>query len=445
VRSDRRPAKAARIAVAQDERAIRTAVEPGRPCLVSAALIRARCSVRDPASVLLLCQVSGAVAAFVANILAARALGPSGRGELALLLQIAYMSSLGLLLGTDRSVVAVYSGTHVRGVTRTFVRLLIAPSTICMAGAVALLAVPLPAFGTWRIGLAVALLFAVTNAFARAVRAIAIAARRQRDYLVYGLVSDGLLLLAIGLLYILGADDSTTWLLAYLIVNTVTAAVWFGAWSCRRPPRGATGPEGGLRESRREGLQLLPSALARSGVLRLDRLLLAGLASSAALGEYAAVATMTELIAWPVMAFVDSRLGVWREAHDRGELRLRRVLVLLSAYCAAASVLVGLATRFLLVPLLGAGYASASDLVLPLVGAAATYGVSQVLISVLIATRRNALASVLEVVGFGVSIVGYVVLVSRFGALGAAYGSLLGNLACMVPAAILLIHTWRRR
>ncbi|MGH3479781.1 MAG: hypothetical protein ACRDQD_23450, partial [Nocardioidaceae bacterium] len=149
----------------------------------------ARRIVGDPASVLLTCQLIVAAVAFVANILAARTLDPAGRGELALLLQIAYMSSLGLVLGTDRSVVVVYAGTPVRIVTRSFVRLLLTPSTICLALVVAALAVPVPGIESWRIGLALALLFTVTNAFARAVRSIAIAAGRQQDFLRYTLLS----------------------------------------------------------------------------------------------------------------------------------------------------------------------------------------------------------------------------------------------------------------
>lgn len=424
-----------------------TGLEPGEPAVTTGPRVVIRRVVRDPASVLLTVQLTTAAVAFFVNIVAARTMGPAGRGELALLLQIAYMSSVGLLLGSDRSVVAVFSGRPVRVVTRSFVRLLTIPSTVCLAVTVAVLAVPIPGTGSWQGALALALLFAVTNAFVRAVRSIAIASGQQREFLGYGLVLNGLLVLAIGLLFVLGIDDSTTWMLAYLLTGTVPTAVWLVRWARREPSnrdRGAP-PQVDLRQSRREGLQILPSAVSQSGVLRLDRLLLAGLASTTALGIYATVGTMTELLAWPLVAFADSRLGAWREAYDRGALRVRNILLLASAYCLVAAVLMVLAVRFLLLPLLGPAYRPAEDLVIPLVAAAAVFGLGRLLVSMLIAARRNLHASAVEVLGLGVGVVGYVVLIDRYGALGAAYGSLLSYFTCLAIAGILLVRVRRSR
>jgi O-antigen/teichoic acid export membrane protein len=406
----------------------------------------ARRVVDDPASVLLTCQLIVAAVAFVANILAARTLEPSGRGELALLLQIAYLSSLGLVLGTDRSVIVVYAGTPVRIVTRSFMRLLMTPSAICLALVVAVAAVGVAGIGSWRVGLALALVFAVTNALARAVRSIAIAAGQQRDFFRYTLFSNGLLILAIVSLFLLEVGNSALWVLAYLVAGTVSTVACLArwAWSGRLASHAGVMPTDGLRQARREGLQLLPYALAHSGVLRLDRLLLAGLASTAALGIYASVATMTELIAWPLLAFVSSRLGSWRKAHDSGALRLRKLFVLAAAYCASAAVLMAVTTHLLLLPLLGPAYRSAEELVLPLVAAAAVFGMAHLVVSVLIAIRRNVLTSVAEMVGFGVSVVSYVVLIGHYGALGAAYGSLVGYFTSLAVAGGILLVCLRR-
>lgn len=423
-----------------------TATQSPPPRAGIATMARARRLTGDPASVLLTCQLIVAAVAFVINILAARTLEPAGRGELALLLQIAYMSSLGLLLGTDRSVVVVYAGTPVRIVTRSFLRLLVTPSAICLVVVVAVAAVPVPGIGSWRSGLALALLFAVTNAFVRAVRAIAIAAGRQQDFLRYTLLSNALLVLAIVALFLLDAGNSAFWVLAYLGAGTVSTAACLArwAWSARLGSHLGAVPAGGRRAARREGLQLLPSALAHSGALRLDRLLLAGLASTAALGIYASVATMTELIAWPLLAFVSSRLGVWRKAHDSGALPLRTLFVLAAAYCGIAAVVMAVALHFLLLPLLGPAYRSAGELVLPLVAAAGVFGMANLVVSVLIAIRRNALASVAEVIGFGVSLVSYVVLIGHYGALGAAYGSLVGYVTSLAVAGGILLVCARR-
>lgn len=389
---------------------------------------------------LLICQLVAAGAAFVVNILAARALAPSGRGELALMLQLAYMCSLGLLLGCDRSVVAVYSGRPARLVARSFVRLLTAPSSVGLAILIAVLVVPLPGIGSWRTGIALTLLFAVANAFVRAVRSVAIAAGRQREFLGYTLACESLRLVCIGLLFLGGNTSSTTWMLAYVVVGVLPTAVWITRWALRAAPDSTPASPDALRAARREGLQLLPSSMANSGMLRLDRVLLAALASTAALGIYASVATMTELLAWPLMAFADSRLGVWREAHDRGTLAVRRILGGVVVYCVAAACLLAVALYVALVPLLGPDYEPARQLVLPLVAASAVFGTAQIVVNLLIAVRRNTMASVAEVVGFAVSIVTYVVLIGRYGAAGAAYGTLLGYLACLTCAGALLLR-----
>lgn len=390
---------------------------------------------------LLVCQLIGAAVAFIANIAAARTLEPAGRGELALLLQIAYLSSLGLLLGCDRSVITTYSSRPVSTVARSFVRLLVAPSALFQIVIVAVLALPVPGIASWRTGLVLALLFAVVNAFVRAVRSVAIATGRHRNFLVYSLVSEALMLLALGLLVLTDVRESALWMLAYLVVGTAPTAVLLLLWTRVRPAvqEDAGAGAAALRTARREGLQILPSALAHSGTLRIDRLLLAGLASTTALGMYASVATMTELIAWPLLAFADSRLGRWREAHDGGTLRLRKLLIATGLYCVAAVAVMTVTLRLILVPLLGPAYEPSLVLVLPLVVAAAVFGVSQILINLLIAVHRGPAASAVEIGGFVVSIVAYVVLIERWGALGAAYGSLLGYSTCLIAAGLLLM------
>ncbi|HEX2806777.1 MAG TPA: hypothetical protein VHN80_11465, partial [Kineosporiaceae bacterium] len=198
------------------------------------------------------------------------------------------------------------------------------------------------------------------------------------------------------------------------------------------------------RAARREGVQLFPAAIANTGMLRLDRLLLAGMASTAALGVYASVATMTEVLAWPLLTFADSRLGRWRAAHDRGELDLRRVLTVVAGYAAGAGVIVGVLLHALVVPLLGEQYRSARQLVAPLVVAAMVFGAAQVLIAGLTARRRNGLASFAEAVGFGVSMVAYVLWIPGSGAMGAAYGSLIGYTAGFLVAGAALLLVRRR-
>jgi O-antigen/teichoic acid export membrane protein len=393
----------------------------------------------DPSSMLFAAQLCVAGCALLANILAARVLGPAGRGELALLLQIGYFGSLGVVLGCDRSVVAVYSGRSLGSTVRVALSLLARPSLAALLGAGIILALPVEIIESWRVRLALAALFVITNSLARMVRAIAITTARTRQYLAFELTQGALLLLGLGVLTLLDRTSSALWLLAYLLAGGVATASWLVCWSrSSAGPAGDSGPPDARRAARREGLQLVPATLAHSGTLRLDRLVLVALASTEALGLYATVATMTELIAWPIQAFADSRLGVWRRAYDRGTLSLRPVLWAATAYSALAVLVVVVVVHWLLVPLFGPAYAASAGLVLPLALAAAAYGISQLLVAALTSVHHPKLSSMTEMVGLAVSAVAYPVLISRFGPLGAACGSLVAYTACLMFAGVLL-------
>ena len=90
------------------------------------------------ALVLLVSQIGVALGALLVNIFSARALGPSGRGALALHLQISYIVGAAALLGRDRSLLATAAqGVSLSSGMRQMVRLLAMP---LMVGAVASLA-----------------------------------------------------------------------------------------------------------------------------------------------------------------------------------------------------------------------------------------------------------------------------------------------------------------
>jgi O-antigen/teichoic acid export membrane protein len=409
-----------------------------------AACVRA--AGHDASSLLLIAQLCTAASAFATNILAARGLGPAGRGELALLLQTAYSGSIAVMLGSDRSVVAVYTGSSVSTAARAFVRLLRTPSIVTLFAAAAIVVAPAPVPVSWRLKFCVAGLFMITNSFLRAARSVSIIAGETRQYLFeVELPSDVLQLAGLAWLTVLGVGDSGLWIGGYLLAGTLPAAIWF----IRRQPRGEAPPAGGghdgaeaehgrLRQARREGLKLVPAMIARSGTVRVDRLVVAVLASTTALGLYASVGSLTELIAWPVVAYADSRLGAWRRAHDNHTLSLRREVAFAVGYAVIAGVGATVVIRWLLIPVFGPRYAQALPLVIPLVGAAAVISISQLLISVLIARRQASLASGVEAGTLLISGLCYVLLIGRFGALGAAYGSLIGYSSCLVLAGLAL-------
>ncbi|HEU4423557.1 MAG TPA: polysaccharide biosynthesis C-terminal domain-containing protein [Pilimelia sp.] len=390
---------------------------------------------REPYVQLLIAQTSAAAGALVANLLIARALAPAGRGWIALLLQVSYLASQLLLLGTERSFVAVYSGSPAAVAARAYFRLAAGP---CAAGLAAVAAIawiaPASVRPPWTIFALVAS-FTIVNVFVLAIRAIAIATGQTAAYVRYTAVGQVILLTTMGALHLGGVTSPSVWFLAYVLAGVLpTFVCWMRWWRMAGAMDAAADPER-IRAVRREGLALVPASIANMGMLRFDRLMLPALASTTALGLYATVATMTQLVSWPLQAFADSRLGTWRAAHGRGWLRPSPLVVSAAVYGLIVAPTVGIAIYLLVVPLFGQPYAAGKALVPPLIAAATLYGVSRMTLGLLIAQGRNLMASAAEVCGFAVSIAAYILLIPSYGASGAAYGSLLGYGVCLVVTA----------
>jgi O-antigen/teichoic acid export membrane protein len=379
----------------------------------------------DRSMLLLTAQVSTALVALLGNLLAARTLGAAGRGELALLLQLAYLSSLGVLLGTDRSLVTVYVGAPMRDATLAQLRLLVRPTAVSAALVViAVWGLPAVGLATWRVPVVVTALFTVADALMRSTRAIAIAVGRYRNFLVATVAEELLLSASLCLLAVRQVSAVSVWIGAYVVTALCPAAVCLLTWAHNAD---ASGGEDDRRRSqvRREGLQLVPSSLANAGMLRMDRILLAAMASTTALGLYASVSTFTELLAWPMLAYADTRVGIWRRHHDTGRLGIRGPLLGAGSFLAAGSlVMVVLASHLL--ALLGPDFSTAHRLIPPLVAAAGVLGLCRIVVALLIARRRNSWASVTDAAGFVVSLAAYATLIPHAGAAGAAWASLIG-------------------
>ncbi|MFI7545273.1 lipopolysaccharide biosynthesis protein [Actinoplanes sp. NPDC049599] len=406
-----------------------TAAAPrGRP----AAWLTAQ--LREPYVKLLASQVLTGGVALAANVLMVRALSPSGRGEVALILQVVYLATQVLLLGTERSFVASYHAVTPAAAVRAYARLLVVPGglTLAVAAGFAVLAPDRLDPGTLIIALIVG--YAAAEATSLATRAIAICVGRVRDFLYARIIESLLLLALLVTLFVAGATHPAVWILAYLISGAVPTLAYLIVWL--RLPAPAAPPLAHNRTVRREGLALFPAALSNMAMLRADRLALPVLASTSALGLYAAVATMTELLAWPLRAYADSRLGKWRATHREGALDTRPIVTAAAVYCLVVAPLAAGALYLLIVPLFGAQYAPAKVVVLPLVAAAGLYAVSRISLGLLIARGHSALVSAAEITGFAISFAAYLLLIPPYGILGAAYGSLLGYGSCLLFALV---------
>jgi O-antigen/teichoic acid export membrane protein len=404
---------------------------PPRPGGAGAAWLRGR--VREPYIQLLAAQLLVGGVAAIANVLMARALIPSGRGEVALMLQVAYLCSQGLLLGTERSFVAGYHGAPPAVAVRAYGRLVVVPCGIGLVAALvfAVAAPPAVSPGPLIIGLVAG--YAIVQVLILAMRSIAVATGRVADFVRCTVIDSVILLTTMIALYAAGVAHPAVWLLAYVLAGSLPTVAYWIFWWRTSVPTTATGTVG-HRVVRREGLVLFPAAIANMGMLRVDRLALPALASTTALGLYATVAALTELLAWPLRAYADSRLGRWRAAHRSGTLRIRPLVLRATGYAVLVAPVLAGGLYLLVVPVFGEQYAPARVLVLPLVAAAGLYAVSRVSLGLLIAKGRNLLVSAAEICGFAVSLTAYLMLIPRYGILGAAYGSLLGYGACLLFA-----------
>jgi O-antigen/teichoic acid export membrane protein len=396
-----------------------------------------RGQLRETHVQLLASQVLTGGVAMAANVLMARALSPTGRGEVALILQVVYLATQVLLLGTERSFMAGYHGVAPAAAVRAYARLLIVPSVVAVIAAAGFAAVAPARFNPGPGIIALIACYSITEAVILGTRAIAVAVGRMHDFL-YARAADSLLLLVLlVVLYATGVTHAAVWVIAYLFASVVPTVVQIVTWLRLPAPATATPVSAAQnRLVRREGLTLFPAALSNMAMLRVDRLALPALASTAALGLYASVATMTELLAWPLRAYADSRLGRWRAAHRDGRLRSRPLVLAATFYALVVTPIVAGGMYLLIVPIFGERYAAAKVVVVPLVAAAGLYAVSRVCLGLLIAKGHGGLVSSAEICGFVASFVAYLLLIPPYGIAGAAYGSLVGYGACLVFAIV---------
>jgi len=388
--------------------------------------------LREPVVQLIASQLLVGAVALAANVMMVRALTPTHRGEVALMLQVVYLATQALLLGTERSFVAAYHEVAPAAAVRAYARLLVLPCALGLAAAAAYATLAPHRYNPGLLVVGLIAAYAVVDAASLGSRAVAIAVGRVHDFLASRVIESLLLLAVMAVLFLARVDRPEVWLLAYLAACLVPTIGYVIFWLGR--PAGPAPDH--HRQVRRQGLALFPAALSNMAMLRADRLALPALASTTALGLYASVATMTELLAWPLRAYADSRLGRWRAAHTDGRLRTRPLFAAAIVYVVVAAPLVAGGLYLLVVPVFGEQYAPAKAVVLPLVAAAGMYALSRISLGLLVAKGHGALVSAAEIAGFVVSFAGYLLWIPGHGMVGAAYGSLLGYGACLIFAVL---------
>jgi len=389
---------------------------------------------------LLVSQLLAAGVSFAVNIIAAYGLDPEQRGLLAFYLQIGYLFTTFLLLGTEKPFLANVQARFPPAVA-LLLRIL-RPSYVIIATIfVGVLGVY--AFGLAAIAAPVGLVgvFIVCNQHLRIIRAAYIASGDLRPFLTVIVTTNILTLTFAVVLAILQHGNFLTWLLAYVVANII--ATVYVARSSLLAGHDELLQATQIRSIQRQGLRLLPASLGNITLFRPDRLLLPLLASPADLGIYIVVSAALEVAVWPVQQWSDSKMRQWQQTKPFTNQRLRLAIV-----SKAALGVLGLAVAcsVVLFPVvlwvLPDEYNASLMLIVPITCANVVFGASRAQQGIAISGNRSGLVSTAEVSGLFVSVGAYVVLIPLLGGMGAAVGSIIGNSVCF---AVTELGVWLSR
>ncbi len=385
-------------------------------------------------------QILVGVASLAINAMAARTMGPAGRGNLALLLQITYVANMLAMAGTDRSYPATVARDRgPRQAVADMLRL-VTPTAVVVVLATVPVVVALADDGA---------LVAVAGFVATAAALVAVAMLRTGaaasavvwPYLTAIVVGQLVLVGTAVALTAAGTTSPHTWLAFYgvaLATGPVVAGVLL-----RRTDRSPAEVSHRVGVARRLGLRLVPAAVASMVMLRADRLMLPWLGSYEQLGLYIVVATVAEFAIWPVQSYVDARAPRWHQQHLAGELRRLRPLLGAAAYGTVAAIALVLVGHLLVAPVFGEAYRDSTVLLVPLAIGTACYSVSRIAIGLTVATGRARGALAADIPAMATALLAYLLLIPQHGALGAAVGSaiaygvgaVLAVVFCRTPAA----------
>jgi O-antigen/teichoic acid export membrane protein len=370
-------------------------------------------------------QATVALFALSINLFAARTMGPDGRGELAFFLQVSYVLAAVGAGGQDKAYPASITSTPtIWRSLNDISRLLWLPICITSVAAFVIGAFVTQHGADARYLMASALaLLVVGNISSTGLRAASSAASSGKMFLCVNVVAQGTLAFTAIALTLTGKDSPSIWLAAYAVC--IAAPPLAAALIARHRQIPITGERiGQLRTARRLGFKILPSAVATIICLRSDRLILPWLAGYKELGLYIVVATLCELIVWPVQAWIDANIPSWHRMHIAGELRRGKMLLVAALYALFASGVMIIACRVLIIPVFGAEFRGSLTLVAPLALGSSLYAISRVAVGLSLAAGRAKIGIAADLSAMIGGLVAYLTLIPHFGALGAAFGSL---------------------
>lgn len=390
---------------------------------------------RLAAVVLLLGQLTAAFGAVFVNIFAARVLTPSDRGELAFALQIAYFLTVFAVMGLERPYIALRSGGFYAEY-KNFTKLLV-PGVILIIPATVIIAYFSPLGGNWwGVGLVMLAAYTALNTLTKGVRVGYITSRDWRKFGTNALLTQIIIILGTLCLTLLEQSSPVAWLAIY--VGSTIPSVMLLFVSIPRASNASDIDATQRRSLRRRGWKLLPSDFSNTAMMRADRLMLPVLSNAAELGLYVTVATVLEMVSWPVKQWVDASLKRWTGAKSDLAFLVGKMLRQSFFLLILAAALLSIAAFVMVQVLLPDSYSQATAAIPALAISSVIFGLTRIQQGLLIAFDAAGRVSVVEIISTSVSFVAYFLLIPAYGMLGAAYGSITGYLVCYLLGAITL-------
>ena len=312
---------------------------------------------------------------------------------------------------------------------RQMVRLLAMP---LMLGAVASLAAglafqnsPTLAAGALIVGYVLVLAGIMLSRFSRSVAIVA----KRLSFFAWSVFASQVLLVATSIaLLVFDVKNVTTWFIAYGL--TLSLPFVCSIILSRRGKGAVDAGSGTDRATKRLGMRLLPSVIGEMALLRADRLLIPVFASYHQLGIYVVASTMAELASWPLLQYIDSYTPRWAAQFVHGTLSPLRLFLRTCVFSLCVSASVAMPVYFAIPLLFGSAFDESASLIPILSAATAFFGMSRVAIA--LATVANIAFWPTFINGAGVvSSLGFcALLIPHYGALGAAYASVISYGIC---------------
>ena len=360
-----------------------------------------------------------AVVGTATGIIAARSLGPAGRGELAAILVPLSLAPYALAFGlTTFASRAVAAGRDVSSVLGTAGALAFAIGCAAIAPCLALAAALIEGSHSMHTVLAIGIALLPVSLAANILADVGLGLQAWRRVIAQRLIPmltallGYLLLLAFGLFT--PASAAAVVLAGGLLSVAPFASILVRARPLRFRPAVA-------RDALSFGARALPITLSQLLNHRLDQFLMVALVSRRQLGLYAVAVTISGIAGMLASAMNTVLYPKLAAGEDLDVARaLRRGLFAVTCGCVAAAVV----SPVLLPIMFGSAFGDAVPMLLILLAASIPLAGVTILSAVLTAGRRILSAGVSEIVALAVTVVGLLLLLPPLGGIGAAIVSL---------------------